>query len=373
MAKNPNARKCRNGIAIRDFILGRRRQSAQMRLRGREPDRRALDHVHVAQPWNRLRVVPLPQSTTMNTPTPTSANEKYAHSGEGKPSDWAKARAYDKFMSDLDKAESHDAFAFHGCAAFLATEACEFERKHEQSEPEDSESIAACLGDDAAHLRGLSKDGAYDEIADNMERAADLIQSAFPRGVGSGEPVEMSPEFTDSARGAIAWVLYHHQGGNSPIGQPLRFALGMGAHEPLRETLIADALRYSKWSKATTADFHAHPAPEAQAEVTPAAYCDPTDPRASRAFSWPGTAQLAWHTTPLYLRPQPSASETSSSSTSLADARDALNAIALEMRTRLVNNGKHTSQTLEAWADRIDAAIEEQRQLRTIAAQRKGE
>lgn len=101
-----------------------------------------------------------------------------------------------------------------------------------------------------------------------MRAALQWYESAFPRGVGS-EPVEMSPEFTDTARGAIAWVLYHHQGGNSAIGQPLRFALGMGAHEPLRETLIADAIRYSKWAKATTADFNAHPAhpaPEAQAE-----------------------------------------------------------------------------------------------------------
>lgn len=34
-----------------------------------------------------------------------------------------------------------------------------------------------------------------------------------------------------------------------------------------------------------------------------------------------------------------------------------LNAVADEMRKRLVNNGKHTSPTLIAWADRIDAAL----------------
>lgn len=69
-------------------------------------------------------------------------------------------------------------------------------------------------------------------------------------------PAEMSPEFTDTARAAIAWVLYHHQGGSSPVGQPLRFALGMGAHDPLPDWRIAEAKRYAEWAGATTAKFH---------------------------------------------------------------------------------------------------------------------
>jgi hypothetical protein len=73
-----------------------------------------------------------------------------------------------------------------------------------------------------------------------------------------GEAVEMSPEFTDSARAAIAWVLYHHQGGSSPVGQALRFALGMGAHEPLPDWRIAEAKRWAERMGATTADFHRH-------------------------------------------------------------------------------------------------------------------
>jgi hypothetical protein len=67
---------------------------------------------------------------------------------------------------------------------------------------------------------------------------------------------EMSPDFTDSARAAIAWVLYHHQGGSSPVGQPLRFALGMGAGESLPDWRIAEAKAWAAWAKATTADFH---------------------------------------------------------------------------------------------------------------------
>jgi hypothetical protein len=71
-----------------------------------------------------------------------------------------------------------------------------------------------------------------------------------------GEAVEMSPEFTDSARGAIAWVLYHHQGGSSPVGQPLRFALGMGAHEYLSDEQISNAKVYAELTGRTTAEFH---------------------------------------------------------------------------------------------------------------------
>ena len=80
----------------------------------------------------------------------------------------------------------------------------------------------------------------------------------------------MSPEFTDSARAALAWVLYHHQGGSSPVGQPIRFALGMGAHEPLTDSLIAEAKRWAAWAGATTADFHAALTPPAAA---PTASC----------------------------------------------------------------------------------------------------
>lgn len=80
-------------------------------------------------------------------------------------------------------------------------------------------------------------------------------------------PPEMSPEFTDTARAAIAWVLYHHQGGSSPIGQPLRMALGMGEHDPLPEWRIAEAKRYAEAVGATTAAFHADRAPVAQGPV----------------------------------------------------------------------------------------------------------
>lgn len=56
--------------------------------------------------------------------------------------------------------------------------------------------------------------------------------------------VEMSPEFTDTSRAALAWVLWHHQGGSSKVGQAMRFALGMGQHDPLTEHQVAEAKRW---------------------------------------------------------------------------------------------------------------------------------
>lgn len=49
------------------------------------------------------------------------------------------------------------------------------------------------------------------------------------------------PEFTDTSRAALLWVLWHHQGGSSPVGQAVRFALGMGQHDRLSEAQLAAA------------------------------------------------------------------------------------------------------------------------------------
>ncbi|WP_115530213.1 hypothetical protein [Xanthomonas campestris] len=66
---------------------------------------------------------------------------------------------------------------------------------------------------------------------------------------------EMSPDFTDTARAAIAWVLWHHQGGSSAIGQPLRYALGMGDHDELSAQQVSEAKRYAALVGARTDDF----------------------------------------------------------------------------------------------------------------------
>lgn len=63
--------------------------------------------------------------------------------------------------------------------------------------------------------------------------------------------------FTDTARMALLWVLWHHQGGSSPVGQPLRFALGMDAHERLNEHQVKEAQQWATLTRSTTAEFHA--------------------------------------------------------------------------------------------------------------------
>lgn len=107
---------------------------------------------------------------------------------------------------------------------------------------------------------------AYMEAAELL-----LTASARIRKMGEAPPaqaVEMSPEFTDTARAAIAWVLWHHQGGSSPVGQPLRFALGMGQHDRMTDQQIAEAKRFAAWANATTEDFHQR-APAQDVELAP--------------------------------------------------------------------------------------------------------
>lgn len=40
---------------------------------------------------------------------------------------------------------------------------------------------------------------------------------------------------------ALLWTLYHHQGGSSHIGQPIRKLLGIGQHDRLTDEQLADA------------------------------------------------------------------------------------------------------------------------------------
>lgn len=51
-------------------------------------------------------------------------------------------------------------------------------------------------------------------------------------------------DFSDMGRAALLWVLWHHQGASSDVGQPIRFALGMGKHERMSDEQISKA---EKW------------------------------------------------------------------------------------------------------------------------------
>lgn len=81
--------------------------------------------------------------------------------------------------------------------------------------------------------------------------AAYRVSKLYARPV----PVEMSPDFTDTARAALLWVLWHHQGGSSPVGQPIRYALGMDAHEHLSKHQVQEAKRWAALTKSESNDF----------------------------------------------------------------------------------------------------------------------
>lgn len=51
-----------------------------------------------------------------------------------------------------------------------------------------------------------------------------------------------SPEVQE-LKALLLLALYHHQGGSSEIGQPIRRALGMGQHDHLTDEQIAEARR----------------------------------------------------------------------------------------------------------------------------------
>lgn len=48
-------------------------------------------------------------------------------------------------------------------------------------------------------------------------------------------------EEKERMRGLLLWALYHHQGGSSPIGQPIRKFLGIGEHENMTQEQVVDA------------------------------------------------------------------------------------------------------------------------------------
>lgn len=62
------------------------------------------------------------------------------------------------------------------------------------------------------------------------------------RGYDGASAVRVMPrEIGQAERAALLWVLWHHQGGSSPVGQPIRFVLGMAQHEHMTDAQIAAA------------------------------------------------------------------------------------------------------------------------------------
>lgn len=57
------------------------------------------------------------------------------------------------------------------------------------------------------------------------------------------EPMAANPEMSRESRAMLLNVLWHHQGGSSAVGQPLRAMLGIGRFDPLSDEQLSEA----KW------------------------------------------------------------------------------------------------------------------------------
>ena len=124
------------------------------------------------------------------------------------------------------------------------------------TEPTPSLASAALAFKRCAFRNGWTTFNVRDADADEAERRLLASSASAP------ESVEMSPEFTDTARAALLWVLWHHQGGSSNVGQPIRFALGMGQHEHLSDHQISEAKRWAALAQPTAAQQAAAPRAE---------------------------------------------------------------------------------------------------------------
>ena len=107
---------------------------------------------------------------------------------------------------------------------------------------------------------GIGHEGVYAMTLLEQQRDAWLrkgwkVEPLYVAPPAVVEPPELSPDFTDTARAALLWVLWHHQGGSSPVGQPIRFALGMGQHDRLNEHQLAEAKRWERLHPVNPAVF----------------------------------------------------------------------------------------------------------------------
>lgn len=68
-----------------------------------------------------------------------------------------------------------------------------------------------------------------------------FFDDGYPRAKEIANDALAAVEVVDHLRGLLMLALYHHQGGSSPVGQPIRRAFGIGAHDDMTPEQIAVA------------------------------------------------------------------------------------------------------------------------------------
>ena len=94
----------------------------------------------------------------------------------------------------------------------------------------------------------------------------------------------------DDTRALLLWLLWHHQGARSDVGQPIRDLLGMERHEPMSDEQLRIAREWGdQWlrgEKKTLAQPHPAPSPATTPEPQPGELVEPEITRRELARIW---------------------------------------------------------------------------------------
>lgn len=93
-------------------------------------------------------------------------------------------------------------------------------------------------------IRRLLNQGSIFRVVFGMSVVCDPANKLLDPDASS---IEHHPE-RQNAEAALLWVLYHHQGGSSNIGQPIRKLLGIGQHDRLTDEQVVVAKAFCEAS-----------------------------------------------------------------------------------------------------------------------------
>lgn len=91
-------------------------------------------------------------------------------------------------------------------------------------------------------LKSIIKRGSFFRVAFGL---LVLLDPANELVDPDADTIEHHPK-RQQMESALLWTLYHHQGGSSQIGQPIRRLLGLGPHERLTDEQVQQAKAFGE-------------------------------------------------------------------------------------------------------------------------------